>query len=110
MKKIEVRFGDQDLKAAYDKLKSGRGDEQEVYRLISKAIDKLEENPFIGIRIPKKLIPSYYIKEYSVNNLHKVDLNKSWRLIYTIVGTDVLIVSVILEWMDHKKYERRFKY
>ncbi len=29
---------------------------------------------------------------------------------YTIKKDNVVILSIILEWLDHKNYERRFKY
>jgi hypothetical protein len=32
------------------------------------------------------------------------------RLIYSITGDEISIVSIILEWFDHKDYERRFSY
>lgn len=38
------------------------------------------------------------------------DLPNSWRLIYTIQTNEVMILNVILEWFNHKGYERRFKY
>jgi hypothetical protein len=109
-KGVEVHFVDQKLKETFDKLAEGRGEEQEIYNLVLRAIEKLEIDPFIGERVPKYLIPEYYIKRYGANNLRKYNLSDSWRLIYTIVGTDVLIVSIILEWMNHKEYERRFGY
>lgn len=37
-------------------------------------------------------------------------LPDAWRLIYTIKDDKVDILSVILEWLDHKNYERRFGY
>lgn len=37
-------------------------------------------------------------------------MRSGWRLIYTISGNKIEIVSIILEWMDHKSYERRFGY
>ena len=29
---------------------------------------------------------------------------------YTIVKDEIRIVSVLLEWLDHKNYEKRFRY
>jgi hypothetical protein len=109
-KTIEVRFADARLKEAFCELKDGKGEEKEVYKLVDKAIAKLMQNPFIGERVEKHLIPRCYIQKYGIGNLRKYNLNKSWRLIYTIIGEDLLIISVILEWMNHKQYERRFNY
>jgi len=39
------------------------------------------------------------------------NLPDTWRLIYALKSpTKIEIISVILEWMSHKDYERRFKY
>jgi len=37
-------------------------------------------------------------------------LPDAWRLLYSIENQEILVVSIILEWMDHKNYERTFKY
>ena len=70
----------------------------------------MKKDPFVGIKIPKKLWPKEYGKNYGINNLWKYDLPNAWRLIYTVKGDAVQIVAIILEWFDHKKYERKFKY
>jgi len=38
------------------------------------------------------------------------DLPDGWRLVYTIKEDEVRILNIILEWFDHKDYEKRFKY
>jgi len=71
----------------------------------------LEENAFCGIQIPKRLIPKEYLKRFgSLDNLWKYNLPDAWRLIYTVKNSRVAILSVILEWINHKTYERRFNY
>jgi len=36
---------------------------------------------------------------------------KGWRLLYTISPEDeVQLISAILDWFNHKDYERKFKY
>lgn len=107
-KKKEVRFVDESLKHAYDDLRIGRGEEQEIYQLIEKAIKALQQDPFAGEPVKKSLIPKYYLQKYGVDNLRKYKLNKNWRLVYTLVGTELLVISIILEWYDHKEYEKRF--
>ena len=47
---------------------------------------------------------------YEVSNLWKVNLSKSWRMIYTIRGSSVEIVSFVLDIIDHKTYEKKFRY
>ncbi len=109
-KEIQVAFIDEHLKATFEKLKDGKFEDKEIYKFIQNAISSLAENPENGIKVPKKLWPQQYIKEYKILNLWKYDLPKAWRLIYTIKETEVEIISVILEWFDHKAYERRFGY
>jgi len=50
------------------------------------------------------------IKKYKISNLWKYDLTNGWRLIYTIESDEIRIISIILEWFDHKNYEKRFGY
>jgi len=80
-------------------------------KAIKRAIQDLKQNVFSGIQVPKRLIPKEYVRKYKINNLWKYDLPKGWRLMYTITAdNEVELISAILEWFDHKEYERRFKY
>ena len=63
-----------------------------------------------GIQIQKKLIPKEYITKYEIDNLWKYNLPNAWRLIYTVANNKVTVLSIVLEWMTHKEYEKRFKY
>ena len=82
-----------------------------IRKCLVKAIHTLRENAFAGYHIPKRLIPPVYIQKCHVNNLWKYDLNKNWRLLYTVTSeNEVELISAILEWFDHKEYERRFGY
>jgi len=106
-KKILVAFADKKIKKSFDALKEKN---KKLHKFINRAIDDLKENPFCGIPISKKLIPKSYIKKYGITNLWKYNLPGAWRLIYSVVGDEVSIISIILEWLPHKKYERRFGY
>ena len=108
--KSVVHFAEERLKKAYEKLKESKVEDRILYKWISRAIDDLEINAFCGIQIPKKIIPKVYIDKYKIDNLWKYDLPKGWRLLYSVANGEILIVSIIIEWMDHKEYERRFKY
>ena len=77
---------------------------------MDRAMKDIKNNPSCGTKIPKKLWPRVYIEKYNILNLWKYDLPNSWRLIYTIKEDDIQVIGVILEWFDHKNYERRFKY
>ena len=86
-------------------------DDDFVKKSIVKAVRDLKQNAFAGIHVPKRLIPKEYIRRYQINNLWKYDMPKGWRLLYTITSeNEVEIISAILEWFDHKEYERKFKY
>ena len=106
----EVRFVDENIKRAFYKLQEGDKSEEELFRFIDQALNNIEKNAFCGIQIPKKQIPKEYIKKYNVQNLWKYDLPNAWRLIYSIKGGKAVVVSIVLEWLDHKEYNRRFGY
>lgn len=73
-------------------------------------MDDIEEDAFCAIQIPKKLIPKIYIDKYRIDNLWKYDLPSGWRILYSVAKGEVVVISIIIEWMAHKEYERRFKY
>lgn len=102
-----VVFADEKVKEAYELLKR---ENPELHKFIERAIEDLKTDPFSGVPIQKRLIPKIYIKKYSIENLWKYDLPGAWRLLYSVVGDKVKIISIILEWLDHKEYERRFGY
>ncbi len=106
----EVAFASKKLEADFLELKEGKFEDQEIFRFIERAREDLLKDPLCGIRIPSRLIPQEYIQKYGITNLWKYNLPNAWRLLYSIAGNEVKIVSVILEWMDHKNYERRFGY
>ncbi len=106
----KVRFADEKLKQAFEQLKDGKGDEKELYNWLIRAFKDIEQNAFCGIQIPKRLIPNEYPQKYGVHNAWKYNLPNAWRLIYSIENQEIIVVSIVLDWMDHKEYERKFKY
>jgi len=107
----KVKFADRKIFEAYDALKDGTSEEIELYRVLTEAFRELEKNPQLGVKVPSAVWPDFYVKKYGITNLRKYNLTRAWRLIYTLDGSDIEIVSVILEWFDsHKKYEKRFGY
>jgi Txe/YoeB family toxin of Txe-Axe toxin-antitoxin module len=105
-----VAFADKSIFDSFQKLKYGKFEERQLAACVQRAIDDLKENPFAGIAIPRRLWPRDYIKKFSIDNLREYDLPKGWRLIYTVQGNEIEIISIILEWLSHKEYEKRFKY
>ena len=85
-------------------------DHQTLLNSIKQKIELLRDNPGYGIHIPKDRIPKEYIRDYDVNNLWKVNLSGDWRMIYTIRGSEVEIISLILDIMDHRNYNKKFGY
>ena len=110
MAEYYVAFIDSQTKKAFDELKAGKYEDARLYENITHAIDRLKTDYAYGIRVPHNLIPHSYAAKYGVDNLRKVNLPDGWRLLYTVQADKVMIVSVILEWMDHKNYEKRFRY
>ena len=109
-KEIHIVFADENIREAFLKLKSGKFESIRLYNLLLRAFDDLKKNPFIGIEISKRLMPKTYVQNYNISNLWKYNLPNAWRLLYTIKADEIAIICIVLEWMDHKAYERRFNY
>ena len=109
-KESRIIFADAGLKRAFDELKTGKAEERRLYDWLCKAFLVLRENTFAGIQVPKRLIPRRYKTQYGATNLWKYNLPGAWRLLYTVKGSEVEVLSIILEWLPHKEYEKRFGY
>jgi len=83
---------------------------KQLLMAIEREKDNLSVNPQHGIQIKKKQIPKKYITEYGITNLWKINLPDFWRMMYTITGNEIEIISILLEFMDHKKYNKLFGY
>lgn len=109
-KPIYVSFANPKLEKDFEKLKEGKFEDKQLFEFITRAITDLKNNPMCGVKIPRKLWPRGYIKNYQIKNLWKYDLPDGWRLIYSIFESEVIILNLILEWFPHKEYERMFGY
>jgi len=109
-KPSRIMFIDEPTKKAYETLKTGTREERRLYKTLMRAFRRLTENAFCGIQIPKRQIPEEYTKKYDVENLWKLNLSGAWRLLYSIQGDSVIVISIILEWLSHKEYEKRLGY
>ena len=78
----------------------------QLLKSIKTKIDFIKLNPFYGNQIKKIIIP----KEYSVDNLWRVELIGFYRMLYTIDGNNIKIVCFILDLVDHDKYNKKFGY
>jgi len=106
----EIQFANEKVKEAFDKLELGNYEQKEIKRYLERAFEDICKNPFCGIQIPKRLIPPEYTKKFNIKNAWKYNLPNAYRLIYSLEGKQLIVLSIILEWLDHKEYERRFKY
>ena len=107
IKASKVVFISEELEDDFNSLKI----DDPLKKGMTRAIIDLKENAFSGIQIPKRLFPKEYVKKYGISNLWKYDLPRGWRLLYTVTSdNEVELISAILEWFDHKDYEKRFKY
>ena len=112
MKKLNSRviFHNKELYETYKELEKGNAEEQKLFKWITRAIKDLKEDAFSGIAIPKDRVPKKYQKEFEAKSIWKYDLPKAFRLIYTVENNQVEVFAIVLEWFDHKSYEKRFKY
>ena len=102
-----VIFADDELKKAFGDLKS---EDERLYKEIKEALGKIKQNAFFGRNVKKKLIPKELIQKYEIDNLWIYNLRKDWRLLYTITNNEVEVLAIVLEWMNHKDYEKLFKF
>lgn len=97
-------------KEIYLELKTKKDKESKI---ILKSLNRLKEilkqNPQYGQPIAKKLIPQKLLR-LGITNLYRIELPNFWRLIYTIEGNKIEILLFILNIINHKKYNKLFKY
>ena len=101
-----VTFADDWLQEEYISLAENNW----LRKAISRAIARFKENAFCGERLRKELIPKEYIRKYGINNLSWYQLPSAWRLVYSVVLTDNKTIVMVIEYFDHKEYEKRFGY
>jgi len=81
-----------------------------LLKIVSSGLDVLKGICLLGERIERRKFPKYYVQKYGVNNLYKFNLDSKTRLIYTLVADVSGVAVVVLEILDHRKYEERFGY
>ncbi|MCX6814040.1 MAG: hypothetical protein NTY20_00080 [Candidatus Aenigmarchaeota archaeon] len=104
-----IVFADEKVKKAFEKLKHEKA-EKRLYDTLMRAFKDIEESPTAFIHIRQKLIPKEYVSKYKIDNLWKYDLPNGWRLLYSLGRDEIEIIAIVLEWLDHKNYEKRFGY
>jgi len=108
--KSKVTFASERVKKSLERLEGLKFENKNLKRWLERAFKDMENDAHCGIQVPKKLIPKEYVRKYKITNLWKYNLPNAWRLIYTVSPGEITVFSVVLEWMSHKDYEKRFKY
>lgn len=103
----KVVFHDHGLKESFKDL---RLSDPRLAKEIEKALNDIARNHTVGRNVKKKLIPKSLIRKYRINNLWIYNLRKDWRLLYSVGGDKVELLAIVLDWMDHKGYERLFNF
>lgn len=103
----QIKFVDLSLKKAFERVSKF---DKRLYKEINKALREIKQNAFCGRSVKKKLIPRSLIRKYNIKNLWIYNLRKDWRLIYSVANEEVELLALVLDWMDHKDYEKLFKF
>lgn len=98
-----LKFIDPRLHRAFNQLPSGNTDDRQLYAGLLRAFQDIEKNAFCSTPIPTKQIPVVYMNKYHIYSLRKYDLPDGWQLWYSIENDRILVVSILLEWREHKK-------
>ncbi len=109
-KKIVRIFLKGQAKKTYLELKTKKDKQSKI---ILKSLDRLKEilkqNPQYGQPIAKRLIPQKLLK-LGITNLYRIKLPNFWRMLYTIEGNKIEILLFVLNIVNHKDYNKLFKY
>lgn len=112
MKDIRITFSEEATLAFNHIAKKALMSKNE--RIMSKAIlqkiEWIKADPRYGQPIAKKLIPKEYILKYGAQNLYRVELPDFWRMLYTLRDNQVEIIAFVLDIIDHKGYDKKFRY
>ena len=117
-KSITIQF-DKEVYKEYQKLQklvaeSEKSQTKPTYKQlltsINNALKNIKANYKYGNLIPRKYISKATENRYGTNKIFRVELVGYWRLLYAIIGDEVKIIALILEYMDHKKYNKIFSY
>ena len=83
---------------------------QTLLRSIIRVRDLLKQNPFAGDQVPKRQMPQKYIQKFDTDNVWRIELADRWRLIYTITGNQIEIITFVMDIFSHGDYDKVFGY
>lgn len=117
-KEVVIKFDEEALKeykelqdlVAEEKSSKGEPTYLQLLSSINIALRNIKADSHYGDFIPRKYISKNSIKKYGTDKILRVELVGFWRLLYTLIGDEIKIVAFILEFMDHKKYNKLFGY
>ena len=114
MKRVSVRLTPE-ADEAYESLISKASDskqEETILNAFHQKIELIKNDVHYGNPVSKRLIPSEYKTKYGVKNLFRVELPSFWRMLYTLTadnqGVETLVI--VIDIIDHKKYDKIFGY
>lgn len=84
--------------------------ESDLYKIIKKGMGDLGNDMLVGEKVEKKKWPQIYVRKYGITSLFKLNLDRDYRLTYTIIAEGMKKIICIIEVMNHKEYNRRFGY
>ena len=103
----KIIFKDERLKESFEELQKY---DMMLYEELQKSFSEITRDIYCGRNVIKKLIPKTLVQKYGINNLWIYNLRSGWRLIYSVTNDEVNILALVLDWMNHKDYERLFKF
>lgn len=114
MKSIRIVLS-KDAKEVYDylnKLSSVSKRERMILKAINYKLELIKNNFQYGDPVAKNLIPEEYKQKYGNINLFRVELPDFWRMLYTATegSSQVEIVAFVLDILNHKDYNKKFRY
>lgn len=59
-----------------------------TYKQITSCLDALRQNIAAGEKIERAKFPELYLRRYGITNLYSVAVDKSSRLLYTVIAQD----------------------
>ena len=105
----QVIFFNSELKQAFDSLAK----EDPTKKALNKALEDIEKDSQIGRPMTKDTYKKKGIKRFmekhSVNNIRIYNLPSAWRLLYSVSSDEIGIIAIILDWINHKDYEKLLK-
>jgi mRNA-degrading endonuclease RelE of RelBE toxin-antitoxin system len=84
--------------------------ESNLWKAVDSCLEELKANAQAGVKIPRDLWPSDYVRNYGLTNLYKCNLAGAWRLLYTIYVESGRVKVLAIDYMSHRDYEKLFGY